>query len=81
MLYYIKLVVKGFFIGIANIIPGVSGGTAAFILGIYEELIRSIKSIDLKFAKMIFQGKFKEALDYVKELIHTASNRINRNLL
>ena len=34
--------IKGFFIGIANIIPGVSGGTLAITLGIYEELISAI---------------------------------------
>ena len=39
---YILLLVKGFFIGIANIIPGVSGGTIAIILGIYEQLISTI---------------------------------------
>ncbi len=39
------LVVKGFFIGIANVIPGVSGGTIALILGIYEKLISSIGNI------------------------------------
>lgn len=38
----IGLVLKGFIIGIANIIPGVSGGTLAITLGIYEELIGSI---------------------------------------
>ncbi len=38
----IKLIVKGFIIGIANIIPGVSGGTLAITLGIYERLINTI---------------------------------------
>ena len=36
------LVAKGFVIGIANIIPGVSGGTLAITLGIYERLIKAI---------------------------------------
>lgn len=40
----ILLVIKGFFIGIANVIPGVSGGTIALILGIYEDLISSINN-------------------------------------
>ena len=40
----ILLVIKGGFIGIANIIPGVSGGTIAVILGIYDRLIESIAS-------------------------------------
>lgn len=38
----VLLVIKGFFVGIANIIPGVSGGTLAITLGIYEELIEAI---------------------------------------
>lgn len=41
----IILVVKGFFMGIANIIPGVSGGTIAIILGIYERFISAISHL------------------------------------
>ncbi len=44
--------------GAADVIPGVSGGTIAFITGIYEELINSIKSINLVAAKLFFTGKF-----------------------
>ena len=42
--------IKGFFMGIANVIPGVSGGTIAIILGIYEDFISSISNLfkDLK---------------------------------
>lgn len=42
---YIILVLKGIGMGTADVIPGVSGGTIAFITGIYEELIDSIKSV------------------------------------
>ncbi|MGL4387935.1 MAG: undecaprenyl phosphate translocase family protein, partial [Brevinema sp.] len=38
----ISLIIKGMIVGIANIIPGVSGGTMAFILGIYKELSEAI---------------------------------------
>lgn len=38
----ILLVLKGFFMGIANVIPGVSGGTIALIVGIYEDFINAI---------------------------------------
>lgn len=38
----LTLVIKGFLIGVANIIPGVSGGTLAITLGIYEKLIGTI---------------------------------------
>lgn len=39
------LILKGFILGIANIIPGVSGGTLAMTMGIYEDIIKSISSI------------------------------------
>ena len=42
---YLLLVIKGFIMGIANIIPGVSGGTIALILGIYEELVNRVSHI------------------------------------
>ena len=44
--------------GIAEIIPGVSGGTIAFITGIYEELINSIKSINTNTLKLLVTFKF-----------------------
>ncbi|MEL6987098.1 MAG: DUF368 domain-containing protein, partial [Bacteroidota bacterium] len=40
-----SLILKGMAMGIAEVIPGVSGGTIAFITGIYEQLINSIKSV------------------------------------
>ena len=46
--------------GAADVIPGVSGGTIAFLTGIYEELINSIKSINLASFKLLFSGKIKE---------------------
>jgi putative membrane protein len=56
------LVIKGFFMGIANVIPGVSGGTIAIILGIYEKFIDSISNLfknlkeNIKFLLPIFIG-------------------------
>ena len=41
--------------GAADVVPGVSGGTIAFITGIYEELINSLKSIEPKTVKMLFK--------------------------
>lgn len=49
----IKLIAKGFCIGSADVVPGVSGGTMAFILGIYPRLINAIKSFDSEWVKMI----------------------------
>ena len=43
--------------GAADVIPGVSGGTIALITGIYEELLFSIKSINLKAVKLLLTGK------------------------
>ncbi len=55
-----SLFFKGMLIGIAEIIPGVSGGTLAFITGIYKELIDSIKSINLDSLKLLFQLQLKK---------------------
>ena len=55
---YLFLFLKGMGMGGADIIPGVSGGTIAFITGIYEELIASIKSVDVQALKMLFSGQF-----------------------
>ena len=52
------LFLKGMAMGGANVIPGVSGGTVAFITGIYERLINALKSIDLESLKLFFSGKF-----------------------
>ncbi len=56
--------IKGFGIGAANVIPGVSGGTVALITGIFERLIDSLKSFNLKSLKLIFKLKFKEFAEY-----------------
>lgn len=50
---------KGFGIGTANVIPGVSGGTIAMITGIFERLINSLKSFNFQVFKLLFQGDFK----------------------
>lgn len=44
---YLVLLLKGMAMGAADVVPGVSGGTIAFISGIYEELIESLRSINL----------------------------------
>ncbi len=51
---------KGIAMGTANVIPGVSGGTIALITGVFERLINSIKSFDLKAIKLLLKGRFKE---------------------
>ena len=58
----LNLIIKGFCIGSADVIPGVSGSTIAFILGIYPKLINAIKSFDSKWLSMIFSLNFRSAL-------------------
>lgn len=53
MFKHITPVLKGFAIGIANIIPGVSGGTLALILGIYERFISSLSGFSFHSLKTI----------------------------
>jgi len=72
----LMIVVKGFIMGIANIIPGVSGGTLALILGIYERFIGAISNFfkdfksNLKFLALVFIGMglalvtLSNAIDY-----------------
>ena len=55
---------KGVGMGIANVIAGVSGGTIALIVGIFERLINSLKSFDITAMKLLFKGKFKEFAKY-----------------
>jgi putative membrane protein len=57
---YLRLFFTGFTMGSADIVPGVSGGTIAFIFGVYEELIDSIKTVSGEVLKLFFKGKFKE---------------------
>jgi putative membrane protein len=54
---YLLLTLKGMGMGAADVVPGVSGGTIAFITGIYEELINSIKSVNLNTLKLLFSFK------------------------
>lgn len=51
----ILLVIKGLLIGVANIIPGVSGGTFALILGIYDRLISSLRSVGVRTVKIVLK--------------------------
>jgi putative membrane protein len=50
---------KGFAMGTANVIPGVSGGTIALITGIFERMINSLKSFNFGALKLLLKGDFK----------------------
>jgi putative membrane protein len=52
----LRLFINGFLIGIANIIPGMSGGTLALVLGIYERLIGALRRIGLSTGKKLLGG-------------------------
>lgn len=66
LIEYFVLALQGAAMGIANTIPGVSGGTMAFIFGIYEELLDSIKSIAHKEVwQAIFRGRIDKAWQIV----------------
>lgn len=60
-LQYLIVTAKGLAMGAADVVPGVSGGTIAFISGIYEELIETIHNIDLGFFKIWKKESFSQA--------------------
>jgi len=59
---HLNLFLKGLGMGTADIVPGVSGGTIAFITGIYHNLLTAITSVNGKLFRQAFQLRFKEAL-------------------
>lgn len=60
-----SIIIKGFCMGSADVVPGVSGGTMALILGIYTRLINAIKSVDSRFFRLLFSLKIADALRHV----------------
>ena len=51
--------------GVANVIPGVSGGTIALLTGIFERLINALKSFDVEAVRLLLKFKFKEFAQHV----------------
>lgn len=62
---YFSFYLKGFFMGIADLIPGVSGGTVAFLCGIYEKLIETISLFNKDFFLKCIQLKIKDAFQEI----------------
>jgi len=62
---FFLLTIKGMGMGASDVVPGVSGGTIAFITGIYEELVDSIKSINGKAIKLLFSFKIKDFWQHI----------------
>ena len=53
---YAFIALKGMGMGAADVVPGVSGGTIAFIVGIYDELIETIKSINMESIRLFLKN-------------------------
>jgi putative membrane protein len=62
---YLRLFFTGFAMGTADTIPGVSGGTMAFILGVYEDLLLAIKSFNILSLSMALKIRIKELLELI----------------
>lgn len=58
----LHLFFTGFVMGSADIVPGVSGGTIAFIFGIYKELINSIKKVSGEALTLVLKGQIRQAI-------------------
>lgn len=50
---YVFITLKGIAMGAADVVPGVSGGTIAFVSGIYEELIETINKVNFNTLKVL----------------------------
>ena len=57
-MHWLFVFLKGMAMGAADVVPGVSGGTIAFITGIYERLIQAIRSINITWIKAFFSGQW-----------------------
>lgn len=62
---YAGIAAIGAAMGAADVVPGVSGGTMAFILGIYDELLATVKSFNLEWLRLVARFRWREALDHV----------------
>ncbi len=61
LLSYFFILLKGMAMGAADVVPGVSGGTIAFISGIYEELLDSINAVNIELIKTLKEQGVKKA--------------------
>ena len=62
---YLRLFLTGFAMGAADIVPGVSGGTMAFILGVYESLINSIKYFNIQALRLALSLKLARLFEHI----------------
>ncbi len=67
MIDLVRTLVGGFFMGTADLVPGVSGGTIALVLGIYERLVASIKEGSSALGDMV-RFRFRDAMEHLKKV-------------
>jgi len=60
---YLGISARGFCMGVADVVPGVSGGTMAFILGVYEELLDAVHAVNARFLRSLVTFRFSDAFD------------------
>ncbi|MBT4692365.1 MAG: DUF368 domain-containing protein [Planctomycetaceae bacterium] len=61
----LQTILKGFLMGNADVVPGVSGGTVALLLGIYDHLVRSIGKFDSEFCRLLVKRNWRQATEHV----------------
>ena len=57
---YLLISLKGMSMGVVELLPGISGGTIAFVVGIYEELLSTIKGAFPAFRQLLGAKTFKQ---------------------
>ncbi|MDY7025294.1 MAG: DUF368 domain-containing protein [Pseudomonadota bacterium] len=57
----ISIIFRGFLMGLADLVPGVSGGTLALILGVYRRFISALSEVDAQFFALLTQAKIAQA--------------------
>jgi putative membrane protein len=62
---YLQWVIKGLAMGVADVVPGVSGGTLAFILGIYERLLAAISRFNIPAISLLWRRQFKALWQHI----------------
>jgi len=60
--HYLYVAFSGLTMGAADVVPGVSGGTMAFIMGVYEELVDALKTFNWRLLLMLVRLRFREAV-------------------
>ncbi len=60
--HYLYVALSGLTMGAADVVPGVSGGTMAFIMGIYEDLVDALKSFNWRLLVLLLRLRFRDAV-------------------